>query len=150
MEYKLKNCNDPRRKTIIYEINNSTNCWECVSHYITEDGYPKCWYKSSSKCMHRIVFITHFNIINLPSKLVVRHTCDNKLCINPAHLLIGTITDNNRDMFKRDRYNKKLTEKEVLVIRADTHNTNIALGQQYNISEAMVRHIKNKRRWSWL
>ncbi|MFJ4166312.1 HNH endonuclease signature motif containing protein [Microbacterium sp. NPDC089698] len=39
----------------------------------------------------------------IPDGLVVRHTCDNPPCINPDHLLIGTVADNNRDKAERGR-----------------------------------------------
>lgn len=36
-------------------------------------------------------------------KLVMRHTCDNRTCISPAHIIVGTRTDNMRDMLSRGR-----------------------------------------------
>ena len=32
------------------------------------------------------------------------HTCDNKLCVNPNHLRLGTIADNNQDMTNKRRH----------------------------------------------
>lgn len=40
----------------------------------------------------------------IPDDLVVRHTCDRKGCVNPAHLLLGTVADNTRDAMERGRH----------------------------------------------
>ena len=156
MEYNLKNCNSVNRKPLTYEIDTETGCWECGSHYINKGGYPKCTYGGISTSVHRAVFISHFNITNIPSCLLIRHTCDNKLCINPNHLLVGTNMDNIQDMVNRNRQAKgvkngqsKLTEKEVLLIRHSTDSSR-KLGKKYNISSNMVCFIKNRKKWSWL
>lgn len=40
----------------------------------------------------------------VPAGLVVRHTCDNRRCVNTEHLLLGTQADNIRDMWLRGRW----------------------------------------------
>lgn len=38
-----------------------------------------------------------------PGKKIVRHKCDNSLCVNPDHLELGTLKDNSQDCLKRGR-----------------------------------------------
>lgn len=42
-------------------------------------------------------------IEDIPPNVVIRHSCDNKLCVNPDHLLCGTQQDNIDDMHARGR-----------------------------------------------
>lgn len=39
----------------------------------------------------------------IPKGKLVRHTCDNRICCNPSHLILGTSKDNMRDMYSRGR-----------------------------------------------
>ena len=58
-------------------------------------GYPR--FRSGGKWIrvNRYSYTLHKGVI--PRGLVARHTCHNKLCVNPAHLLVGSISDNGRD-----------------------------------------------------
>lgn len=62
-------------------------------------GYATAWLHGRTTTLHRKVFYETTG--ELPD--VVRHTCDNARCINPAHLLAGTQVDNMRDMVVRGR-----------------------------------------------
>lgn len=54
--------------------------------------------------MHRLAYCDAHGctLADIKGK-VVRHTCDNPRCINPEHLLIGSHSDNMKDMWERGR-----------------------------------------------
>ena len=79
---------------------------------------------------HRIVWQHHNG--NIPKGMFICHKCDVPSCCNPNHLFLGTPKDNHHDMQKKKRdvkppknyhdvgeyrYNAKLTESDVLLMR---------------------------------
>lgn len=74
----------------------------------TPDGYPRRAYRGNSNTRwHRVVYC-QANGLELEdiAGQVVRHTCDNIRCVDPAHLVIGSVADNMRDRDLRDRHGK--------------------------------------------
>src|SRR3546814_9693388 len=93
---------------------------------------------------------------------VVRHSCDNPCCCNPAHLLVGTQSENLRDMVDRGRvprgYKKptqtgrlnhqaKLTERDVRAIRASGQSDR-ALAKRYGVSRNCIRCVLDRATWA--
>lgn len=87
----------------------------------------------------------------IPDGLVVRHTCDVKLCQNPAHWVLGTPGDNNRDRDERCRTamgerhgNAKLSSVQVEEIRrryALGGVSQTSLGAEFGVTQANISAI---------
>lgn len=58
--------------------------------------------KKYSNVAHRVSYQLYYNK-ELSEDIVLRHTCDNPMCINPLHLKEGTHADNVADRVKRGR-----------------------------------------------
>ena len=83
-------------------------CWEWKGCFNT-DGYARAGNKHTSNIkVHREVFRLTYGYY--PE--VVRHTCDNKKCINPHHLVGGSPEDNVRDRVDRGRTHNHVTSQE--------------------------------------
>lgn len=75
-------------------------CWEW-SASINNHGYGQFKFNKKMVKAHRMSYeIAHGSI---PKDLCVLHSCDNRLCVNPEHLRIGTKQDNSRDAVSRGR-----------------------------------------------
>jgi len=84
----------------------------------------------------------------------VLHSCDNPLCCNPNHLRLGTHQDNMADRNSRGRQARgstngfnKLTEQDVLDIRAISGMSQQAIADQYGVEQASISMIINRKRW---
>jgi hypothetical protein len=85
-------------------VNRNSTCWEWTGHR------NPCGYgmirpdkKSEKIVASRAAWMLYCGPI--PDGLCVLHTCDNRGCVNPAHLFLGTVQDNTDDMIKKGRDN---------------------------------------------
>jgi hypothetical protein len=97
-------------------------CWVWTA-YVWPDGYGCFWLNGKNVRAHRASWeLTHERPI--PYGLLICHTCDNRKCVNPKHLFVGTYRDNIHDCREKGRIARgelqglsKLTEKKVVNIR---------------------------------
>jgi hypothetical protein len=84
-------------------IIDSNDCWIWQGGK-NNIGYGMLRDDQKMRTTHRISYEEH-NDTTIPSHLIVMHSCDNKLCCNPAHLSLGTRKDNIKDMINKGRDN---------------------------------------------
>jgi HNH endonuclease len=130
---------------------DTTHCWLWMA--ATTKGYGTFALASKQVQAHRIAYqITNGPI---PDRMLVLHTCDTPACVNPNHLVIGTQSDNIKDMWERGRARggqgntqghpqptlRKLTMEQVRAIRASDRSIS-ALARQYGVARVAIRKIK--------
>jgi hypothetical protein len=84
---------------------------------------------------------------------VVRHSCDNPPCCNPAHLVAGSQADNVADMVARDRESRPAAKisptqaEEIRTTYARGGVTQRSLAGTYGLAQSQISRIVNRRRW---
>lgn len=139
----------------------SQKFWEKVQ----KDIPTKCWnWKGSIACTgygrlgsnqtrhygsaHRISWKLHYGIV--PKGFCVCHKCDNRKCVNPQHLFLGTYADNFKDMYRKGRHWHKLTTLNIINIRSLNKLkllSNRKIAKKFSISHTMVNDIVNRVWW---
>ena len=131
----------------------TTGCWEWP-YSTTSTGYGQVWCNQEHWKAHRLA--AHLDG-RTPGTLFVCHTCDNRRCVNPAHLFLGTVQDNTDDMMSKGRVSRgesrsKLHAGQVLSVRellAEGEQQK-SVAKRFGVSPATISDIANGRSWGWL
>lgn len=140
------------------DVRTPDECWPWKGPG-DKDGYGRMKIGDGTVRAHRVAWALGHGFD--PGDALVLHRCDNPPCCNPAHLFLGTHTDNVRDMHSKDRWVDrkgsrhplaKLTEESVAEIRhrRAAGETGRALAREFGVAESristLVRHPE--RHWS--
>lgn len=139
------------------KVNKTDTCWEWTG--CKSNGYGLFSpIGGKSIVAHRISYES--NIGPIPKGLIVCHHCDNRACVRPDHLFLGTHDDNSRDMTSKERQARgqrigtsKMTPESVMMLYQKWLAGGVTqqkLADDFNVSHSNVRSIIFGISWSWL
>jgi DNA-binding transcriptional regulator YiaG len=135
-----------------------------------QDGYGLFWFDKISYRAHRF----SYKRVNPNEDIfdrVIMHNCDNPSCVNPQHLVNGTILENNRDRNAKNinakyentalfRINqeikgekshcsklKEIDVKEIRLLYSAGKMLQPALAKQYGVSQAVISSLILRKTW---
>jgi hypothetical protein len=132
------------------KVNKTETCWLWTAGCF-QSGYGAFQVGSRSvgkvSTAHRYSYELHKG--KIPDGKLVRHTCDNRKCVNPDHLILGTNTDNMRD--KRERNTKVIklnpdSVREIRIMRGFGF-TNMQIAKMYGVGHTIVGDIILRKKW---
>jgi hypothetical protein len=114
-----------------------------------KNGYGFIRIDGKNKKVHRVAY-DMANGTQLPSNVLVCHTCDTPSCVNPRHLYAGSNSDNQIDAAIKGRSpSGKLSVDDVRLIRArrEAGETATGLALEYGVHLTTIINIAHRQKW---
>ena len=137
-----------------FKVNKTDYCWEWVGGK-NSSGYGTI-YNEKTVLVHRLSWQIHFG--DIIEGLCVCHSCDNKKCVNPDHLFLGTQQDNMNDMVEKGGNNSpkgekngmhKLSESDIHIIKymLGEGSTQSNVAKLFGVSQPVISNINLQKAW---
>jgi HNH endonuclease/sigma-70-like protein len=130
----------------------ATGCWEWFGAFHTT-GYGTIGINKKHRLAHQVSWELHRGD---RQGLCVLHVCDNRKCVNPEHLFLGTRKDNNKDRDSKGRgprgernWCTKLKADDIPVIRKMRveGKTQQEIAKMYKVSQGTISQVVNRTTW---
>ena len=122
-------------------------CHPWIGSVMQQNGYGQIAAKSritgkqSMRTAHTVAWEAA-NCCSIPKGMIVRHTCHNPLCQNPAHLLLGTNVENLADERAAGKRRKRLSREKILEIAALSGTAPaLEVSLKYGVNVTTIRAI---------
>lgn len=141
-------------------VERGPGCWRWTD--AVQNTYGRVFWRGRMTYAHRVAFELATGEPAPPrsSGRVVLHSCDNTLCVNPAHLSLGTQAENMRQREERGRGNQwkiagersataKLTEDQVRLVRklVDEGASQRRVAATLGMTQAAISYIVHGKTW---
>ena len=135
-------------------VRKTKTCWEWTRYKSDKTGYGRLNIENDKRVVgaHRLSYFIAYG--SFDHSLFVCHKCDNRSCIKPSHLFLGTSKDNVHDCMKKGRLSiRRLTPDQVTKIRR-LHKTGRynqpRLVMLFKVSRTTIGKIVNNKSWKYL
>ena len=116
---------------------------------LNTNGYGHLKANGKTVLHHRLVYAQANNVpIEKLTGVVIRHTCHNRRCVNPAHLISGSSRDNAADTVAAGRWGggrkRALTPAQQAEVIAAKRDTQEELAAKYGVSRGTIARVLNE------
>jgi hypothetical protein len=136
-------------------IAGGDGCWNWTGT-IGKNGYGSLVVSRKRLYAHRVAWETHHGR-PVPDGLLVCHTCDNRRCVRPDHLFVGTDADNSADAIAKGRHvfgdrhpAARLTDEIVAQIKTAARDEGLGarrLGRRFGLGQRSITRILSGQSW---
>jgi hypothetical protein len=105
-------------------------------------GYGMLNWQNQVWLAHRLAWMDVHG--RIPDGMNVLHRCDVRVCINPAHLFLGTTADNMRDLREKERIRGRMSNGALAAIQGAAGSPR-EIAARYGVPEGVVCKIKHEQ-----
>lgn len=146
-----------RFKKYVSAHKTERGCIEWVGGTTGKSGYGYFRVGEQKFLAHRIAYLT--GVGEFDERLIIMHSCDNRACVNPMHLMPGTQSENMVDAVTKKRLlhykgeknaAAKLNDSDIPLIR-ERLLTGICMrtvAKEFGVGKSTIFRIAHNRLWA--